>query len=339
MLKAQLKSKIGALGASWQEVEDILTGDFFGVLDYLPRTPFLPAFLDWIGTNNPDTRQPPRDAVEWDGAEFIFWPRLAGEDDAAEPDVVIATNRWILIIEVKLNSGLGKDQAHREYSVGRSLARDRGLPDDAVFFLLVARRELSLTSTIRDPDAALTGLLESASHLPWHLAVALIESWLVRRPDSQPHLAEHTRLLGDLLAALRRRRAISFSGFELVTRAPVCAEAGRLFCPDRFHGFLTGVRYPPPTSIVGAAFLPTFSGFLSHAPPTPRSPPALLVARSFRGFLQAVPSVSCPARPVFSRIDFVGFLNEAPRCTSDRIWTVRPTTREEQFADADTDPR
>lgn len=39
MLKAQLRSKIYALASEWQEMEDILTGDFFGALDYPPRQP------------------------------------------------------------------------------------------------------------------------------------------------------------------------------------------------------------------------------------------------------------------------------------------------------------
>jgi hypothetical protein len=41
MLKAQLRSKIGALGPDGQDIEDILTGDFFGALDHLPRKPYL----------------------------------------------------------------------------------------------------------------------------------------------------------------------------------------------------------------------------------------------------------------------------------------------------------
>ena len=32
MLKAQLRSKIGAVGSEWQDFEDILTGDFFGAM-------------------------------------------------------------------------------------------------------------------------------------------------------------------------------------------------------------------------------------------------------------------------------------------------------------------
>ena len=45
MLKAQLKSKIFQLSSKWRENEDILTGDFFGVLDYLPRNPYLCKFM------------------------------------------------------------------------------------------------------------------------------------------------------------------------------------------------------------------------------------------------------------------------------------------------------
>ena len=48
MLKTQLSSKLFPLYARWGEVEDILTGDYFGALDYLPRRPFLAEFITHI---------------------------------------------------------------------------------------------------------------------------------------------------------------------------------------------------------------------------------------------------------------------------------------------------
>ncbi len=37
MLKAELRAKMFQLDPDWAKVEDILTGDLFGALDYLPR--------------------------------------------------------------------------------------------------------------------------------------------------------------------------------------------------------------------------------------------------------------------------------------------------------------
>ena len=108
MLKAQIRSKIGALGPGWRDIEDILTGDFFGALDYLPRRPFLAGFLEWVARLNETVKQPPREGVDWDGVEFNFWPMVKGEDEAAEPDVVIVSDHWVLVVEVKLDSALGR---------------------------------------------------------------------------------------------------------------------------------------------------------------------------------------------------------------------------------------
>ena len=45
MLKTQLHSKLNLSHLRrWQDSEDILTSDFFGVLDYLPRQPYLRDF-------------------------------------------------------------------------------------------------------------------------------------------------------------------------------------------------------------------------------------------------------------------------------------------------------
>ncbi len=151
MLKAQLRSKIGALGSEWQDIEDILTGDFFGTLDYLPRQPFLRSFIEWIADFNPDATQPPGEAVDWEAIEFIFWPMITGRDESAEPDVVIVSNRWVIVVEVKLDSGLGADQPWREYCVGREIAQDRGLSEDSVFYLLVSRHRLNVADTFAAP--------------------------------------------------------------------------------------------------------------------------------------------------------------------------------------------
>lgn len=239
MLKAQLRSKIGVLGSEWQDIEDILTGDFFGALDYLPRQPFLPSFIRWIAEFNADTSQPSCHDVDWDAVEFIFWPMLAGDDESAEPDVVIVSNRWVLVVEVKLDSGLGADQPWREYCVGREIALSRGLSEDSVFYLLVTRHRLNVAGTFASSATQQRhDLLTKTSHLLWHQAVALIERWLKYGPMQSTLGPEQERLLLDLLGALRRRRSIAFSGFAFVNQDAVFVVGDKLFCPERFSGFL-----------------------------------------------------------------------------------------------------
>ncbi len=106
MLKTQLHSKIFQFDPAWQNIEDILTGDFFGTLDYLPRKSFLCDFITYIVSLNPDVQTPCLDGVDWDLVKILFWPRTYTDEESAEPDVVIVSNKWILVIEVKLMSGL-----------------------------------------------------------------------------------------------------------------------------------------------------------------------------------------------------------------------------------------
>ena len=84
MLKTQLSSKLFPLYARWGEVEDILTGDYFGALDYLPRRPFLAEFITHITRLNHGIQLPCMEDVDWDGIEFRFWPMISTKDETAE---------------------------------------------------------------------------------------------------------------------------------------------------------------------------------------------------------------------------------------------------------------
>ncbi len=117
MLKAQLGARTFPLDPAWRDIEDILTGDYFGTLDYLPRQSFLPAFIQWVANLDPSVDPPAMDDVDWDHVEILFWPMTFGEEESAEPDVVLVSNRWVIVIEVKLDSGLGHGQPWRKYAV------------------------------------------------------------------------------------------------------------------------------------------------------------------------------------------------------------------------------
>ena len=76
VLKAELRAKMFQLDPGWARVEDILTGDFFGVLDYLPRDPFLSCFLERVVALNETTRPPELSQVDWSNVTLLFWPRV-----------------------------------------------------------------------------------------------------------------------------------------------------------------------------------------------------------------------------------------------------------------------
>jgi hypothetical protein len=314
MLKAQLRSKISALGSGWQDSEDLLTGDFFGVLDYLPRRPFLPSFLSWLARFNESVCLPPLDDVAWEEVEFVFWPMLQAVDDAAEPDLLIVSNRWVLVVEVKLDSGLGADQPWREYSVGKQVAQDRGLPRDAVFYLVVARGHLNVADTFaRAREKERRELLTRTLQLRWSQAVALVEDWLGESPDGQAVRPEHVRMLTDLWGAMRRRRSIAFSGFEFVNQRPVTELRGTLFCPEWFKGFLT-CGAGAPIQVAARVFLSRFNGFLENALASNAATRVRLGGLRFSGFLDRAPRVRVPTEPLLVPKPFGGFLEECPPC-------------------------
>jgi hypothetical protein len=77
------------------------------------------------------------DRVDWEDVEMVFWPRCAEQDGLTEPDLVLASNRWVIVVEVKLGSGFGKNQPWREYELGQQIAKNR-----AVYYVIVSRAKL-----------------------------------------------------------------------------------------------------------------------------------------------------------------------------------------------------
>jgi hypothetical protein len=96
MLKIQLGSKIFQLDLDWRDKEDILTGDYFGVLDYLPRPTFLKSFFESVLSLNPSVALS-LDDVDWPQVELDFWLQQTTGQEDTEPDVVIVSNRWVVV--------------------------------------------------------------------------------------------------------------------------------------------------------------------------------------------------------------------------------------------------
>ena len=202
MLKTQLHSKLNLSHlCRWQDSEDILTGDFFGVLDYLPRQPYLRDFLECVEILNDKRGRFELAQVDWEKVEMLFWTRCPGQDESTEPDVVLVSNRWVIVVEVKLGSGFGKNQPWREYQFGRQTAENRGLSREAVHYVIVSRARISGAQVFGGLVAHQQSELELRTlWFRWLDAVTLLDGWLRRHGEGERRTAENEiRMLDDLL--------------------------------------------------------------------------------------------------------------------------------------------
>lgn len=319
MLKAQLRSKLSLRSlVEWQDCEDILTGDFFGVLDYLPRQPYLRQFLEEVERLNCRMGALELSQVDWSQVEMSFWPRCRGHDDLTEPDVVLSSNRWLIVVEVKLESGLGKNQPWREYCVGQQLAEDRGLRRDAVDYLIVSRDRLPAARVFEGLSRDQRSELEPRTlFLRWSEAVEIINRW--RHGVRNGQIASNEgRMLADLYAALRRRRTLSFSEFSFLHQQTVAHRQTPMFCPPRFSGFLPADCVHCSCPRVGS-FFPRFGGFLNAPRPRCSGPNGFVWLHRFQCFVVSSRTAYEPSGPIFCPGRFQGFLERAPHCRASAI--------------------
>jgi hypothetical protein len=317
VLKTQLHSKLNLSHlCHWQDSEDILTGDFFGVLDYLPRQPYLFHFLENVEHLNEREGRLELDRVDWETVEMLFWSRCAGHDDSTEPDVVLVSNRWVIVVEAKLGSGFGEKQPWREYLVGQQIAESRGLPRDAVHYVIVSRAILHEAQVFGGLELHQRDKLEPRTlWFRWLDAVTLVDRWFRRHDAGERQTPKNEiRMLGDLLGALRRRRTLSFCGFSFTNHQPVREAQPPIFCPSFFNGFLCKgfVKCDSPPSI---GFLARFQGFLRETCSPVMRMESIWLHR-FRGFVRSAELARAPSGTIFCSRGFKGFVNDAPPCVT-----------------------
>jgi len=123
--------------------------------------------------------------------------------------------------------------------------------------------------------------------------IALITNWLRDGKNKSWLLPEHTRLLNDLLQAMRMRRRLAFSGYSTIGHETVLAPRSGIFCTDLFGGFLANALV---TAYSGDGVLTgiteRFQGFLNNALLVSKESEAFLVSSSFDGFLVDAPICS-----------------------------------------------
>jgi len=300
MLKAQLWSKMYQVEPRWREVEDILTGDFFGVLDYLPRDPFLREFISRAVKLNITSESPELHGVDWDACEMLFWPMISGEDESAEPDVLIISNRWIIVIEVNLRSGLGDKQPWREYMVGQTIAKEHGIEPGDVYYVLLTVDKGDIAETFEHvANLDYQELQSKTLYVQWYQVVSLIEEWLHTSADEIKVASEQVRMLGDLLEAMRKRRRIVFSGFSFYHQKQAKVFGSNYFCPPRFNGFLFKTSHKCNTDWSGWR-LSVFEGFERSLSRVDLISAPIFVNEQFTRFVVNAPTVKHSQNAIFS---------------------------------------
>lgn len=216
MLAAQLHNK---MRRAFEDKEDVLTSSLFALLRYLPRD--LASYLLTKWADIPIQQGP---------VEVAFWPSyptpsifgiFIGSSDRGEtePDVVIRTGEWLVVVEVKYLSHLDPayDQLGREFAIGYELAEREGrhfrllvvtadvLPPRPGGLDLVTGIQCALTEVRHDKgrvsDEMIASVPLSLQWTSWHR----IYDTLLRttaRPDAPVH---SRRLLEDARALLELR--------------------------------------------------------------------------------------------------------------------------------------
>ena len=137
----------------WGISEDDLTGDFFGLMKYLPFDMLLAPFLSLLQSLYPDRNIPTQNAKP---AEILLWPeyqiprewqeQFNRPDIPAErrrskfyivPDTVIRVDDCIFVVEAEKSHSVEAEQLFQQYLLGRRIFSAMGDHKCIVFSLLV----------------------------------------------------------------------------------------------------------------------------------------------------------------------------------------------------------
>ena len=233
---AELHNKISKTGSNLSDrLEDQLTGNFFGSLRYLPfdigikpilqESVFPEKLLDCLYAFRIE---------EWD-SKIHFWKNFAWE--GTEPDVVIDLGDLVILVEVKLDSGLSSDDdSDTVYEAGlklenkydescNQLVRESKLliskyPNVKKRVLLLLAKETPATEIYKDVSRRYGESIKASGvdfgYITWQKALTALRK--ISCADAFQRLIKQD--LDDLLTLKGFEQFDSFSGVELPTIDP-----------------------------------------------------------------------------------------------------------------------
>lgn len=228
----------GKFSPSEERKEDILTSDVFSFFKYADRQVFLAQFLKLLGLGV--SRQ---DLAE---VEFLFWHSF---EDGTEPDLVIITGKYYLLVEAKFHSDFGQEsekiqhQLVREYKGGELEAHNM----DKEFQLVAVTAHYARHQFLAENSAYVSRDLH---WLNWHQIALLIASCL----ETHPGLTQETRVFAeDLYDLLVKKNLRKYAGVDFLknlrkvgsSSPQLFFEAATAFYRGDFLGFTVSLQDSP----------------------------------------------------------------------------------------------
>ncbi|GFP18532.1 hypothetical protein HKBW3S03_00037 [Candidatus Hakubella thermalkaliphila] len=235
MYAAELHGKVPS---GITRMEDILASNVFSFFKYANREIFLKGYLDRLGFKISS-----QEAIE---AELIFWPRY---EEKTEPDLVILTGNYYLLIEAKYLSDFGgetektKAQLTREIEGGMLEARNYNKN-----FRLIA-----ITADYIYKKNKFKSVPECFSHYLTWTNWQQVSSFLNDILNNNLNLTRHEREFAlDLYKLLDRKNLRGFKGFAILNASVSFLERlDRIFFEAKtarfrgaFIGFLNSLSLP-----------------------------------------------------------------------------------------------
>ena len=240
MFQAELNGK---LPSSASDREDVLTSNVFSFLKYSHRPTYLRKFLRLAGLNIK--------ASELHRVKFEFWPNY---DDGTQPDVIIETDDYYLLVEAKYFSDVAEEDGNpagqliREFETGAMEARNRAKS----FHLLLLTDDATRPSRLLAQMPA--SFQNNTSWTNWQaiaqMISVVIESLGTGAPDYE--------FASDLYELLDCKHLRGFKSFAQVKIIPFHSKNSQIFFAAQtasFRGAFIG--FEPTLSILPAVPEPT----------------------------------------------------------------------------------
>ncbi len=197
MYLAEIRGKLSSL---IEKKEDVLTSNVFSFFKYADRAVFLKGYLHELGVDI--SKHEAKQAI------FEFWPQY---QDGTEPDVVIQTNNYYLLLEAKYFSDFGKEtpktkaQLTREVENGKREANNQGK-----LFKLIAITADSYERPER-LDSLPKGLIPFCKWTNWQTVAKYLKQVL---ENQQGMRLEDKIFASDLYELLDKKNLRSFIGLS-----------------------------------------------------------------------------------------------------------------------------